>query len=496
MKYMHSILIGGLSVFLNDALAQEVRWGGDVSPNCVSSVKNLPSDLEREPLWSYRIGTHQYAIPTIDRGRIFVGTNDGGCTREGYRESGGSLLSSLDQRSGAVIWSFPVPRNMDGSRPPHYFNKWRCGIISGPLVVGNRIYLVGSRGDVLCFDREGQANGNDGPFQDEIAYMELQGEGRTLKAGDGDLIWQFDMLKELDVSPHDSCGSTILYVDGLLYINTSNGVGGGHVPPTRPDAPTLFVLESESGKLVAVDEEKIAHRILHGSWSSPSYGEAGGRKMIFFGGGDGLMYAFEAVQRRPDGKVQKLKKLWSADCNPPDFRERDGVKMEYSAWNSRKTTGPSEPIGTPVFLDGKVYIAIGQSPVHGPGEGCVTCFDAATGAVLWRNTELNRSLATVTISKGVIYIADMAGDLHAFDQKEGRKLWSAELGGPVQYANVRVADGKLFIGTERGQFWIFAEGREKRVLSQSKLPSPPITVVVDDGVLYIPMQNRLNAYAR
>ena len=487
----------GLSLsFLVNVCAQDVRWGGGLSPNCVRSARNIPSDLEGGALWSYKMGTHQYAIPSIDRGRIYTGTNDGGCTRAGYKVNGGSLLSCLNQRSGEVIWSFPVPRYMGGNKPPYYFNKWRSGFISGPLVVDDRIFIVGSRGDILCFDCEGQANGNDGPFLDEATYMELRDPHKTLTSKDGDLIWRFDMLKELEVSPHDSCGSTILYVDGLLYINTSNGIGAGHAPPTRPDAPTLFVLESKTGRLVAVDDEKICRRILHGSWSSPAYGEAGGKKMIFFGGGDGFMYAFNAVKPNRGGEVQKLRKLWAVDCNPPRFRERDGKKMQYSAWNNKKTTGPSEPIGTPVFLDGKLYIAIGQSPLHGPGDGCITCFDAATGDVIWRNEEINRSLSTLAISKGVIYVPDMTGELHAFDQKDGKKLWSANLGGGVQYANACVADGKVFVGTERGRFWVFEEGCSKKVLSETKLPSSPITVVADDGVLYIPMQNRLSAYRK
>jgi hypothetical protein len=36
-------------------------------------------------------------------------------------------------------------------------------------VDGNRVYVVGNRGEILCLDRDGQANGNDGPFLDELA---------------------------------------------------------------------------------------------------------------------------------------------------------------------------------------------------------------------------------------------------------------------------------------------------------------------------------------
>ena len=38
--------------------------------------------------------------------------------------------------------------------------------------------------------------------------------------------------------------------------------------------------------------------------------------------------------------------------------------------------GPSEIIATPVFYNNRVYVAIGQDPLHGRGKGCVTCIDA------------------------------------------------------------------------------------------------------------------------
>jgi len=495
MKFTY--MLPGLCLFTTVGVsAPEVHWGCGDSPNSVDNAGNVPSSLAAEPVWVYKIGTHQYSIPTVDSEYIFVGTNDGGCTREGYESNGGSVLSCLDKKNGEVVWTLQSPRNFAGNTTPHYFNKWRSGFISGPLVIKDRIYLVGSRADVLCLDRAGQANGNDGPFMDEIGYMQLNGDNPSLTGKDGDIIWKFDMLKELDVSPHDSCGSTILYVDGLLYINSSNAIGPGHSPATRPDSPTLFVLDARDGRLLAVDDCKIAGKAFHGSWCSPCFGEVDGRRLIFFGGGDGIMYAFEALKNNESKSVQTLKAAWSADCNPPHFRVRDGQKLQYSAWNNRLTTGPSEPIGSPVFMDGRLYVAVGQSPLHGEGEGCLTCFDAASGEVIWRTEKLNRTLATLAVSNGVIYVPDMAGMLHAFDQADGTSLWSADLGGCVQYANARVADGKVFIGTERGRFWIFKEGRSKELLYETKLPSPPITVVADNGMLYIPMQNRIIAYGK
>ena len=85
--------------------------------------------------------------------------------------------------------------------------------------------------------------------------------------------------------------------------------------------------------------------------------------------------------------------------------------------------------------------------------------------------------------------------MHAFDAADGKTLWTHPLEGPVNYANARVADGKVYVGTEKGDFWIFRAGREKTVLSHTRLPSPPVTVSTADGLLFVPLQNRLSVFA-
>ncbi|MEI7901454.1 MAG: PQQ-binding-like beta-propeller repeat protein, partial [bacterium] len=446
----------------------------------------------------YELGDHfrKKGIPTISGGRIYLGINDTSVSRAGYRPSGGGAVLCVDLATRQTVWQLPIPRYMAGVQPPYHFDQWKCGVCSGPLVAGDRVYVAGNRGDVLCFDREGQANRNGGPFMDELAYMGVTGSNAVLEASDGDILWRFDVLKEIDAAPHDTCASTLLLVDGLLFVGTSNGVDGGHTVCPRPDAPMLAVLDAKTGRLVAQDDERTGRRLLHGGWSSPCLGEAGGKKIILMGGGDGWLYAFDVPVAAADGRVQTLRKIWAADCNPPHFRLKDGQPLAYSSWGHRLPDGPSEPIATPVFEGGRVYVAIGQSPLHGLGNGCLSCFDAATGAVVWRTEALNRTLSTVALWAGVIYLPDSAGELHAFDAATGAKLWSHNLDGPVNYANARVADGKVYVGTEQGDFWIFRAGREKAVLSHTRLPSPPVTVSVTDGKLCIPLQNRLSVFGR
>jgi outer membrane protein assembly factor BamB len=476
-----------------DAAEPLIRWGGSTNSNMASPAVNLPADPgTNEPLWELKLGTIQYSIPTIDRGRIYIGANDGGVSRPGYESSGGGVLMCVEQATARLIWQMPSPRYFDGIKPPYHFDQWRTGFCSGPVVDGDRVYIIACRGEILCLDREGQANGNDGPFTNELDYMGITNAAdRTLQPTDGDIIWKYDLIPEIDVVLHDVCGSTLLMIDDLIYACTSNGINDKHNGIPRPLAPTLIVLDKRTGKLVARDDEKIGQRILHCNWSSPVVGRVNGRTLVFFGGGDGILYAFEPVQ--PGGTVQVLKKAWQYDCNPPDYRARDGKPLPYSRDNKYYPDGPSEIIGTAVLNDGRLYVVIGQSPLYGVGRGCLSCVDAATGKKVWESQAVGRSLATPAIAGGLVYVPDLAGNLHCLDAVTGELVWTHAMEGKVWCCSAFVADGKVYAGTENNILWVLKAGREKQVLSRMRLKTKPITPTADNGVLYIPTQRSLIA---
>ena len=115
-------------------------------------------------------------------------------------------------------------------------------------------------------------------------------------------------------------------------------------------------------------------------------GTVQGRKLVFLGGGDGACYAFEALAGVPEDPVT-LKTAWWVDCNPPEYRSFGGLDLmvHYTLGDRRRKdtlnklndgsfVGMSEIIATPVFYEGRVYVAIGRDPEHGRGRGALVAW--------------------------------------------------------------------------------------------------------------------------
>jgi outer membrane protein assembly factor BamB len=468
-------------------------WGGGGVSNGISSEKDLPSKFDKaDALWETKLGTHIYSIPTIVGGRIYIGSNDGVLKDSRFERTNGGIVNCLDEATGKMIWQLVVPRFR---HEDHFFNHLRCGIVSSPVVEGDRVYVVSSRGEMLCLDANGQADGNAGPFTDEVQYMSQSRDcTATLRPSDGDIIWRYDFVTPHHVFPHDCCGSTVLIDGNLLYMNTSHGVARDHKTVRCHLAPSMLVFDKRDGRLIARDNEKIGRRMLHGQWSTPIVGEVGGKKLIYFGGGDGLLYAF-APPALDAYEVQTLEKVWSLDCNPPQYRTReDGTKIRYTTRQIKSPEGPSEIIATPVLLNDRLYVCIGQDPMHGVGWGNLLCLDAASGAEIWSSSEPGRSLSTVSISKGLLYLSDFSANLHCFDATTGERYWVHDLESGVWSSSTLVADGKIYVSTDKRVMWVLAEGKEKKVISKSRLKDMAVTPVAANGKLYIATQRSISAW--
>jgi outer membrane protein assembly factor BamB len=192
-------------------------------------------------------------------------------------------------------------------------------------------------------------------------------------------------------------------------------------------------------------------------------------------------------------EVLNLRKVWQFDCDPT------APKQEVHRYNSNRRESPSNIFGMPVFFHNRLYVAGGGDLWWGKNEAWLKCIDAtksgdvSADALLWSSPLGRHSFTTPAVAHGLVFATDCTGLVHCLDAETGKSCWTHEAGGEM-WASPLVADGKVYVGTRRGDFWILAAAREKRVLGKVQLGSPISgTATAANGVLYVPTMTHLYA---
>jgi outer membrane protein assembly factor BamB len=119
--------------------------------------------------------------------------------------------------------------------------------------------------------------------------------------------------------------------------------------------------------------------------------------------------------------------------------------------------------------------------------------DVTKSAELWSYPLPRETCSTAAVYRGMVFVTDVGGTVHCVDAATGKPHWTHKAVGEF-WASPLVADGKVFVGTRRGQFLILAAAPEKRVVAKLDLDEPVNgTAVAANGVLYVPTMNHLYA---
>jgi outer membrane protein assembly factor BamB len=441
-------------------------WGGSPVRNMVSPMTGLPTSWDikagKNVKWVAKLGSQSYGNPVVANGVVLVGTNNE-LLRDPKQAGDRGVLMAFRESDGEFLWQATHEKLSSGR-----VNDWPFqGVASSPLVVGERVYYVNNRAEVICADLRGfRDNENDGPVTDE------KFTGQT----DADIVWKLDMMDELGVFPHNLANSSPVALGDLVYLSTSNGQDESHVNIPSPRSPALIAVNKDTGKVVWEDASP-GERILHGQWSTPAVARVGSEDQVVMGQGDGWVRGFEA---------QSGKKLWEFDLNPKD-----------SVWPKTR----NEVISTPVVVDGVVYIANGQDPEHGEGVGHAYAIDATKrgditeSGRLWHYDKIRRSISTAAVHDGLVYLADFSGFVHCLDAKTGQPYWTHDMFAAV-WGSTMYIDGKIYIGDEDGDVTVLQAGKELKVISEMNMGSSVYsTAVPANGVLFVNNRNQLFALA-
>ncbi len=456
------------SSFLSVA-ADQPQWGQAWSRNMISSERGLPESFDpksgRNVEWSVEIGTETHSTPVISGGKVYIGTNNGH-PRDAQQQGDRGVLMCFDEATGRFLWQLAVPKRGEDV----YFDWPKSGIASPATVEDDRVYIVSNRGEVLCLDA-------------------LRG---------GEVLWRFDLTTGAGIWSHDAAHSSILIHGNHLYLNTGTGVDNTHKRIRTPDAPSLLVLDKRDGQLLARDDEHIAPNIFHGTWSSPSWAKVDGQGIIFLAAGNGILYGFKTLKDEgargygsTSRQVQNLRAIWKFDFDPA------GPKTNVHQFNSNRREGPSNFYGCPVFYKNRIYLAGGGDIWWGKNEAWLKCIDpggvGTRSNSVWSYPLQKHVMATPALTKNLVFVADCGRMFHCLDASSGKTYWTHDVSGEV-WASPLVADGKVYLGTRSGAFYVFAASQQKRVLSTLELADPiSATVTAANGVIYLATMNRLYA---
>jgi len=495
-----------LSSFVNTNVNAEdyTRWGERWTRNlAIPGLKNLPETFKpvkrnyqtgKTTLpensgvkWTATLGNVTCTSPIVCNGKIFIGTNNGNPYDERIRVDYGILLC-FDEKTGEFLWQLAVPKLIE----IRWSDWYHMGICSTPTAEDDRVYLVTNRCEVVCLDANGMANGNDGPYKEEGKHCVPAGdEPLTPGDKDADIIWIYDLHKELKVEPHNATSSSVIIDGDLLYVATSNGVEHTHNFVKHPEAPSMIVLNKKTGKLIARDDFKIDGTVTHGQWSSPAMATVDGKKRVFYGAGNGCVYATDALPvsaaERKEKKPQLLPAVWKVHGHPlAQEMDEPPVDHQHDSTSYQITANP-------VYNDGSLYVIFTQEPFHGMRKGYLACLDpTGTGnktksAFKWR-CDIGSSVSTPAVTKdGLLFVTNFWGVLYCIDAKTGKIHWQQQLNGRKIWGSPLVADGKVYIGTDRNFFYVIEAKKEFKMISEIRMGTDVHTTPsVANGVLYVP----------
>jgi outer membrane protein assembly factor BamB len=472
-----------------DATATNGDWpmfGGSPSRNMVNTVdRDVPDDWSAEPgkeknvKWTADLGSSAYGGPVVAGGKILVATNNEK-PRDPKVAGDKGVIMCFRESDGKFLWQavhdkLPNPGENDAPM---------AGIASTPAVEGDRVYYVSNRCEVVC---------------DKM---------------DGGNVWRLDMIKELNVYPCQLAACSPLVAGDLVYVITDNGRDQTGMLP-QPKAASFVAVNKKTGK-VAWQSAAPGEGILEGQWSNPVYAEVRGKGQVIFPGGDGVLYGFEATK----GEL-----LWKFDCNPKSAERKPGGRGTRNAL-----------VATPVVHEERLYVGVGQQPDLGSGVGHLWCVDLVKAtekgavnkghdvspggddfdpkaaankdsALAWhyggpvaqkgpRKYLFGRTISTVAVHDGLVYASELDGFLHCLDAKTGEHYWDADLQAIV-WASPYYVDGKVYIGTDNGDLFVFPAGKQKgkpRTIDMGH--SVKSSVVAAHGVLYVQTDSVLFAIGK
>jgi outer membrane protein assembly factor BamB len=343
---------------------------------------------------------------------------------------------------------------------------WRApyGGRSAPIVMGNRVYVQNPSGRganlqerVMALDadsgkvvweykfnlfqsdvpshRIGWASPAADPETGNI-YALSGGAQAIALSPDGKLLWSRSIGEEFAAFTTHGGRTMSPVVDGNLVI-VSAAVSNWGTSSNR--AHRFIAMDKRTGEIIYVANP--GGRPYDTAYGSPLITTINGQRLMITGLGDGAVHAI---------KPQTGEKVWSF-------------------------TAAKRAINTGVVVSGNtVFVSHGDENLEGNQLGLLAAIDGSqTGDIKttkWAVKGMEFLYSSPILDGQRLYQIDGGSILHAFDINNGQELWRQRLG-TAQKAPPVFADGKIYVGTDGGDFFIVRpQAGKAEILSEVQLP--------------------------
>src|SRR5262245_7192336 len=369
-----------------------------------------------------------------------------GANRDG-RSAETGLPSSWDLKGTNLLWRAPF-----GGR-------------STPIVMGNRVYVQNPTGRgpqlqerVMALDADSgkvvweykfSLFQSDVPSH-RIAWASPAADPETgniyaLSGGaqvialspEGKLLWERSFGEEFAAFTTHGGRTMSPVIDGDLVIvsaavsNWGSAAGRAH---------RFIALNKRTGDVIYVSNP--GGRPYDTAYAPPVIATINGMRMLIDGLGDGGIHAI---------KVNTGEKVWSFPVS-------------------------KRAVNTGVAVSGNtVFLSHGDENLEGVELGLIAALDGTQKGDLkttkWAVKGVEFSFSSPIVDGTRLYQLDNGSTLRAYDTATGKELWSIPLGS-AQKASPVLADGKIYVGTDGGDFFIVRPSADKaEILSKVELPN-------------------------
>ena len=326
---------------------------------------------------------------------------------------------------------------------------WRApfGGRSAPIVMGNRVYVQNPAGRGAAMQERVMAlDADTGKMVWEYKFNMFQSDvpphrvgwaspaadpdtgniyalgGCALVVGlskDGKLLWERSVGEEFAAFTTHGGRTMSPIVDGDLVI-VSAAISSWGTQGNR--AHRFLALDKKTGDIVWVSTP--GGRPYDTAYALPTIATINGLRLLIAGTGDGAVHAM---------KPQTGEKVWSF-------------------------VAAKRAINTGVVVKGtNVIVSHGDENFDTSELGMIAAIDGSQNGDIkttkWAVKGDQFGFSSPVIDGSRVYQIENGSRLKAYDLESGRELWRQSLG-TVQKAPLVLADGKLYVGTESGKFFI------------------------------------------